>query len=240
MITIRRSSERGYADRGWLQSFHTFSFGDYFDPKFLGFGNLLVINEDYVAPTRGFATHSHNDMEIVSYVIEGELAHKDSMGNGTPGATQAGVIRPGDVQRMSAGTGVQHSEFNRLEDRTTHFLQIWLRPDQLDIPPSYEQKTFETASKRGRLCLVASSDGRHGSVTLHASASIHAGLFEANERATFSLAPERLGYVQVVRGEIKVGGQRLVAGDGAKIFDERHVLLSDGIDAEVLVFDLSL
>src|SRR4051794_11192605 len=176
MITVRKSNERGFADHGWLKSFHSFSFADYYDPDHMGFGNLRVINEDRIAPGTGFGTHGHRDMEIVSYVLEGELAHKDSMGTGQGGAGESGVIRPGDVQRMSAGTGVMHSEFNHAADRTTHFLQIWIVPSARGIAPGYEQKRFDDAAKRGKLALVASPDGRDGSVTIHADASIRAGL----------------------------------------------------------------
>ena len=238
MITIRRSASRGYADHGWLQSFHTFSFAGYMDPKHMGVGNLRVINEDRVAAGQGFGTHSHRDMEIVSYVLEGELAHKDSMGNGTPGAANSGVVRPGDVQRMSAGTGVRHSEENHSKDRTTHFLQIWIIPNRIGLPPSYEQKNFDEASKRGQLRLVASPDGRDGSVTIHANASIRAGLFDGLESASLELGAGRLSYVQVLRGEIDVNGQHLFAGDGATLVDEKVVELTSGQKAEVLVFEL--
>ena len=182
MISIRKSSERGHADHGWLKSFHSFSFADYHDARHMGFGNLRVINEDRIAPGTGFGTHGHRDMEIVSYVLAGELAHKDSMGNGAQGAAVSGVIRPGDVQRMSAGRGVMHSEFNHAPKDTTHFLQIWIEPDVRGIEPGYEQKHFDAASKRGNLRLVASPDGRDGSVTIHADASIYSGLFDGEEQ----------------------------------------------------------
>ena len=239
MISIRRSNERGHADHGWLESFHTFSFADYRDPAHMGFGNLRVINEDRVAPGEGFGTHSHRDMEIVSYVLEGELAHRDSMGNGDVGAVNSGVIRPGDVQRMSAGTGVRHSEFNHASDQTTHFLQVWILPDKSGIPPSYEQKHFGTDSKRGQLRLVAARDGRDGAVALHADASIRAGLFDRGESATLTIDAGRLAYVQVVRGQIEVNGQLLAQGDAAGFQDETIVSLKNGEDAEVLVFDLA-
>ena len=239
MISIRRSNERGHADHGWLKSFHTFSFADYRDPAHMGFGNLRVINEDRVAPGEGFGTHSHRDMEIVSYVLEGELAHRDSMGNGTAGGANSGVIRPGDVQRMSAGTGVSHSEFNHASDRTTHFLQVWILPDRFGIPPSYEQRHFDAESKRGQLRLVAASDGRDGAVTLHADASIRAGLFDPGESATLAIDAGRLAYLQVVRGQIEVNGHLLAQGDAAGFRNEALVSLKNGKQAEVLVFDLA-
>ncbi|MEO7009998.1 MAG: pirin family protein [Caldimonas sp.] len=238
MITLRKSSERGYADHGWLKSFHSFSFADYHDPKHMGFGNLRVVNEDRIAPGSGFGTHSHRDMEIVSYVLAGELAHKDSMGTGQAGATANGVIRPGDVQRMSAGRGVQHSEFNHAADATTHFLQIWIEPNVRGIDPSYEQHRFEAAEKRGRLRLVASPDGRDGSVTIHADASIYSGLVDGTERVVRPLDPLRRAYVQVVRGAVDVNGRRLDAGDAAALEHETELTLANGDDAEVLVFDL--
>ncbi len=240
MMAIRKSAERGYADHGWLKSFHSFSFADYLDPAHMGYGNLRVINEDRVAAGRGFGTHGHRDMEIVSYVLEGELAHKDSMGNGSGAqGAAAGVIRPGDVQRMSAGTGVQHSEFNHAAGQTTHFLQIWILPDQRGIAPGYEQKHFDAASKRGALRLVASPDGRDGSVTIHADAAIRAGLFDGDEHAALALDSRRLAYVHVVRGEIDVNGQRLRSGDAAKLSGEQQLELAGGQHAEVLVFDLA-
>ncbi len=205
----------------------------------MGFGNLRVINEDRIAPGTGFGTHGHRDMEIVSYVLDGELAHQDSMGNGRPGGAHAGVIRPGDVQRMSAGTGVLHSEFNHAQDRTTHFLQIWILPNRMGIAPGYEQKSFSEADKRGRLRLVASPDGRDGSVTIHADASIRAGLFEGGESTVLPIDPGRLAYLHVVRGEIVVNGHRLSAGDAAKFDGERELQLSQGHGAEVLAFDLA-
>jgi hypothetical protein len=239
MITIRPSADRGRADHGWLDSRHSFSFADYHDPRHMGFGNLRVINEDRIAPGTGFGTHGHRDMEIVSYVLDGELAHQDSMGNGRPGGAHAGVIRPGDVQRMSAGTGVLHSEFNHAQGRTTHFLQIWILPNRMGIAPGYEQKSFSEADKRGRLRLVASPDGRDGSVTIHADASIRAGLFEGGESTVLPIDPGRLAYLHVVRGEIVVNGHRLSAGDAAKFDGERELQLSQGHGAEVLAFDLA-
>jgi len=237
MITVRKSSERGAADHGWLKSRHSFSFADYHDPRHMGFGNLRVINEDRIAPGSGFGTHGHRDMEIVSYVLSGELAHRDSIGTGEPGSA-TGVIRPGDVQRMSAGRGVQHSEFNHAPDQTTHFLQIWIEPNVRGIAPSYEQKAFADGEKRGRLRLVASPDGAEGSVLIHADARLYAGLFDGGETFTLALDPTRKGYVHVVKGEVEVNGQKLSGGDAAKLEKESQVTLSAGRDAEVLVFDL--
>lgn len=239
MIALRPSQERGHAQHGWLDSFHSFSFADYHDPAHMGVGNLRVINEDRIAPGTGFGTHGHRDMEIVSYVLDGALAHKDSMGNGTAGGAHGGVIRPGDVQRMSAGTGVMHSEFNHSKDQTTHFLQIWLLPKHRGIEPGYEQKHFDAAAKRGRLALVASPDGREGSVTIHADASIRAGLFDGDERAELALDPARPGYVFLARGELRVNGQVLKAGDAARLDRETSLVLDQGRGAEVLVFDLA-
>ena len=240
MLTLRRSADRGYADHGWLKSFHSFSFADYHDPAHMGVGNLRVINEDRIAPGTGFGTHGHRDMEIVSYVLSGALAHKDSMGNGTAAGANAGVILPGDVQRMSAGTGVQHSEFNHAPDQTTHFLQIWCLPSQRGIQPGYEQKHFDSGSKRGRLVLVAAPDGAFGAVTIHADARLHAGLFDGAERAELALDPRRLAYVHLVRGSLHVNGQALQAGDAATLAAETSLVLDGGIDAEVLVFDLAV
>lgn len=231
MITLRRSAERGYADHGWLKSHHSFSFADYFDPSHMGWGNLRVINEDRVAPGTGFGTHGHRDMEIVSYVLEGALGHKDSLGHGA-------TIEPGDVQRMSAGTGIRHSEFNHASDRTTHFLQIWILPERRDLEPGYEQKHFPTETKRGALRLVAAPDGRDGAVRLNADAAIRAGLFDGDERAELALDPARLAYVHLVRGALEVNGRRLEAGDAAQIDGEPRLVLEHGRDAEVLVFDL--
>ena len=239
MITLRKSADRGLADHGWLKSFHSFSFADYYDPAHMGVGNLRVINEDRIAPGTGFGTHGHRDMEIVSYVLDGALAHKDSMGNGQAGGQNAGVIRPGDVQRMSAGTGVQHSEFNHSADRATHFLQIWIQPSQRGIAPGYEQKHFDDAAKRGRLALVASNDGRDGSVTIHADAALRAGLFDGAESAELELDPARLTYVHAVRGGLRVNGQVLAAGDALTLSGETRLLLDGGHSAEVLVFDLA-
>jgi len=239
MISVRRSDERGYADHGWLKSSHTFSFAGYHDPAHMGFGNLRVINEDRVAPGRGFGTHSHRDMEIVSYVLEGELAHQDSMGNGAPGARNSGVIRPGDVQRMSAGTGVTHSESNHAADQVTHFLQIWILPSRQGIRPGYEQKHFDALSKRGRLRLVVSPDGHEDSVTVNADARIFAGLFGAGEAAVFAIPSGRLAYLHVVRGTVDVNGRRLLAGDAAEFVNESEVSLAGTDECEVLLFDLA-
>jgi redox-sensitive bicupin YhaK (pirin superfamily) len=232
MITIRKSAERGHADHGWLNSKHSFSFADYYDPKRMGYGNLRVINEDRIAPGTGFGTHGHRDMEIISYVLEGALAHKDNLGNGA-------AILPGDVQRMSAGRGVLHSEQNHAPKDTTHFLQIWIEPSVRGIDPGYEQKHFSAADKRGRLRLVASPDAREGSVRLHADASLYAGLLDGAEAAQLPLAPPRKAYVHLVRGGLRVNGHDLVAGDAALIDGEALLNLSNGRDAEVLVFDLA-
>ena len=239
MITLRRSAERGHADHGWLQSHHSFSFADYHDPAHMGVGNLRVINDDVIAPGTGFGMHGHRDMEIVTYVLEGALAHKDSMGNGAPGGAHAGVIRPGDVQRMSAGTGVMHSEFNHEREGTTRLLQIWILPKERGIRPGYEQKHFAAAAKRGRLALVASPDGREGSVTIHADASMHAALLDGDERIERPLDPARIGYVFVARGSVQVNGQALAQGDAARLDGESRLVLEQGRGAELLVFDLA-
>lgn len=232
MLTLRKSQDRGYADHGWLESYHSFSFAGYYDPARMGWGNLRVINEDRVAPGAGFGKHGHRDMEIISYVLSGELAHRDSMGNVVG-------IPPGDVQRMSAGTGVQHSEFNHAEGQVTHFLQIWIEPDTTGIAPGYEQKTIPAAEKRGALRLVASRDGAQGSVTMHADAKLYAGLFDGSERAEVALDPARKGYVHLVRGTLDVNGHRLGAGDALLLDGESRITLANGADAEVLVFDLA-
>jgi redox-sensitive bicupin YhaK (pirin superfamily) len=231
MLTLRKSQDRGYADHGWLKSFHTFSFADYHDPAHMGFGNLRVINEDRIAPGTGFGTHGHRDMEIVSYVLDGAIGHKDSMGNSSS-------IVPGEVQRMSAGTGVRHSEHNHAADKTTHFLQIWILPDRQGIAPGYEQKAFSAADKRGALKLVASPDGRDGSVTIHADASMYAGLFDGTQRAELPLDSQRLAYVHVVRGRVDINGQTLAAGDAAQLCGESRLVIDQGHEAEVIVFDL--
>jgi redox-sensitive bicupin YhaK (pirin superfamily) len=231
MLQTRRAEERGFADHGWLRSYHSFSFADYFDPEHVEFGALRVINEDRVAPGKGFGTHAHRDMEIISYVLDGKLEHKDSIGTGS-------IIVPGDVQRMSAGTGVRHSEFNPSADQTVHFLQIWIQPSERGIPPGYEQKHFDAEAKRGRLRLVAAPDGREGSVTIHQDAYIYAGLFNAEERAVHALKPGRRAYVHVARGTIAVNGEALALGDAVMLTDEPAVTLEHGHAAEVLLFDL--
>jgi redox-sensitive bicupin YhaK (pirin superfamily) len=243
MITLRKASDRGHAQHGWLDSWHSFSFADYHDPAHMGVGNLRVINEDRIAPGTGFGTHGHRDMEIVSYVLDGALAHQDNMGNGKAASAEqgkaAGVIRPGDVQRMSAGTGVLHSEFNHSKDHGTHFLQIWILPRHRGIEPSYEQKHFDAASKRGRLQLVASPDGAEGSVTIHADASIRSALLDGDERIELPLHPGRLTYVHVARGTLQANGHALTAGDALTLSGEDLLSLAGGHDAELLVFDLA-
>lgn len=240
MITIRKSEDRGRsAHGGWLQSAHTFSFGDYFDPRHQGHGNLLVINDDTVAPGKGFGSHSHRDMEIVSYVLEGELAHKDSIGDGGAGTANSGIVRPGDVQRMSAGTGVVHSEFNNLDDKATHFLQIWIKPKFKGIAPGYEQKHYPAEQRRGKLVTIASPTGADDSVSMNADALIEAGLFDGSESLTKPLDTSRLAYVHLARGELTVNGNRLSGGDGMLLDDEPELRLERGNGAEVLVFNLS-
>ena len=231
MLTLRPSQDRGYADHGWLKSFHSFSFAGYYDAQHMGWGNLRVINEDRIAAGKGFGTHAHRDMEIISYVMEGEVAHKDSMGN-------VKTIPPGDVQRMSAGNGVQHSEYNHAPSES-HFLQIWIEPNVRGIPASYEQKTFAEATKRGTLRLVASPDGAQGSVTIHADAALYAGLFDGAEQINLPLDPQRKAYVHLVRGALEVNGHKLSTGDAALLNGESQLTLAAGNDAEVLVFDLA-
>jgi len=231
MIEIRRSHERGFADHGWLKSFHSFSFAEYFDPQHVEFGPLRVINEDRVVPGAGFGTHAHRDMEIISYVLEGALEHKDSMGNGS-------IIRPGDVQRMSAGSGVTHSEFNPSSNEGVHFLQIWIQPDRRGIAPGYEEKKFPVEEKRGRLRLIASPDRAQGSVLIHQDARVYAGLFDGAESATLPIAAGRRVYVHVARGSVKANDTVLQAGDAMKATGVRSLTLQDGHDAEALVFDL--
>lgn len=233
MLQIRKSNTRGQANHGWLNSQHTFSFANYYDPRYTSFGPLRVINEDKVIGGQGFGTHSHSNMEIVSYVLGGALEHKDSMGTGS-------VLRYGDVQRMSAGSGVSHSEFNHSAEETVHFLQIWLFPEVEGIPPSYEETHFTPESKRGQLRLIVSEDGRDGSLKIHQNARIYAGLFDGDEQARLELAPGRGSYVQVARGQVKVNGITLDTGDALQIRDEAQVTVENGRDAEVLVFDLPL
>lgn len=231
MMTLRPSAERGHADHGWLQSAHSFSFADYFDPAHMGFGNLRVINEDYIRQGGGFGMHSHQNMEIVTYVLQGALAHKDSMGNGEQ-------ILPGDVQRMSAGRGVAHSEINSAAG-TTHLLQIWILPNQVGIDPGYEQKRFEPQEKRGKLRLIVSPNGRDGSLRMHADASIYAGLLDGDERAELPLDAARPYYVHVALGALTVNGQRLNKGDALKLHGQTQLVLSEGQNADVLVFELA-
>jgi len=232
MLQVRKSNERGYADHGWLKSFHTFSFADYHDPEHMGFGSLRVINDDRVQPDKGFGTHSHRDMEIITYILEGALAHKDSMGNGS-------TIVSGDVQRMSAGKGIMHSEFNASPSELVHLLQIWIEPNVTGIRPSYEEKHFDAASKRGRLRLIASSDARDGSVLIHQDASVYAALLDGAERISHKLAPARKAYVHVARGKLTVNGQKLEAGDALKVTGVAEMVFENGEQAEVILFDLA-
>ena len=232
MIAIRRAEDRGHADHGWLNTYHTFSFADYYDPAHMGFRGLRVINEDRVQPAQGFGTHPHRDMEIISYVLEGGLEHRDSMGNGS-------IIKPGEVQRMSAGSGVTHSEFNASSEELVHFLQIWLLPSQRGIQPGYEQKTMDRRDQAGRLRLVASPDGRDGSVTIHADANLYAGLFDKGASGNLDLPKGRHAWIHVARGQARINGNDLGAGDGVALTDEPDVRI-EGIEAcEVLVFDLA-
>jgi hypothetical protein len=228
---MRRANDRGRADFGWLDSRHTFSFGDYYDPEHMGFGPLRVINEDRVQPGKGFGKHSHRDMEIISYVLVGALEHKDSLGTGS-------VIRPGDVQRMSAGTGVQHSEFNHSQSELVHFLQIWIVPDRQGLQPGYAEKKFPEAEKRGRLKLVVSGDGRDGSIPIHQDADLYATLLNEGDTVNHGFAPDRNGWIQVARGEVNVNGTALSAGDGAAVVNEDRLSIRCTADAEVLLFDM--
>lgn len=235
MITLRKSCQRGYADHGWLKSYHSFSFADYHDPRHMGWGVLRVINEDRVAPGTGFGTHGHRDMEIISVVLDGELAHQDSMGNGT-------TILPGEVQRMTAGSGVRHSEFNHAASATTHFLQIWILPSATGLAPGYEQRRFDPAAQRGRLQLVAAPEGRTAgsdAIALHADARLWIGRFDGPEQAELTLDPARKAYVHLARGALVVNDQPLQAGDALALQDEATLRLRQGSHAEVLVFDLA-
>jgi quercetin 2,3-dioxygenase len=232
MITLRRAEDRGHANHGWLDSHHSFSFADYYDPAHMGFGALRVINDDRVQPGMGFGTHGHRDMEIISYVLDGELEHRDSMGNGS-------IIVPGDVQRMSAGRGVQHSEYNPSRTAGVHFLQIWIQPAVKGIAPGYEQKQFSAVEKRGRLRLIASPDGADGSVTIHQDARVYATLLDGGDAVELTLPPDRRAYVHVARGAVRINGTELATGDAAKITDESTIVLDRAEEAEVLVFDLA-
>ena len=232
MITLRLSGDRGHANHGWLDSFHSFSFADYYDAEQMGFGPLRVINEDRVRPGMGFGTHGHRDMEIISYVLEGQLSHKDNIGNGS-------VITPGDVQRMSAGRGVMHSEFNPSQSEAAHFLQIWIEPSVRGIPASYEQSRVEAEAKRGRLALIAGPEGSGAAVTIHQDARIYSVLLDGDESVTHALAPGRRAYVHVARGSVELDGVPLSAGDAARIEDVAQITLGKGAGAEVLVFELN-
>jgi redox-sensitive bicupin YhaK (pirin superfamily) len=231
MKVVRRSADRGHADHGWLKSYHSFSFADYFDEDHVEFGPLRVLNEDRVIGGQGFGTHGHRNMEIISYVLEGELTHQDSIGTRS-------TIRPGDVQRMSAGTGVRHSEFNGSQTNKLHFLQIWIKPAAADIPPSYEEKHFAATDKRGRLRLIASPDGEEGSVLVHQDVRVYSGLFDAGESARLELAPGRRAYIHIARGMVHANGVELNAGDALRLVDENVVEIAQGAKAEVLLFDL--
>ena len=232
MHQIRRAAERGHADHGWLKTYHSFSFADYYDPAHMGFASLRVINDDTIAPGTGFGTHGHRDMEIITYILDGELEHKDSMGTGS-------VIRPGDVQRMSAGSGVQHSEFNPSATAGTHLLQIWIQPNVAGVRPSYEQKHFDKVSRSGRLCLVASADGREGAVIIHQDADVYAGILDGGPVLEHALRAGRHAYVHVTRGAVTVNGERLSGGDALKISGDPAVTLADAASAEILLFDLA-
>ena len=232
MITIRKAAERGHFDHGWLNTYHTFSFAEYHDPAHMGFRALRVINEDRVQPGRGFPTHAHNDMEILTYILEGALEHKDSMGNGS-------IIRPGEVQRMSAGTGVRHSEYNHSKSALVHFLQIWILPERRGIAPGYEQKEFSDADTRNRLRVIASGDSRDGSVTIHQDADVYLARLDGGKEVIHQLRPQRYGWVQVARGEVLLNGERLTAGDGAAATGEGALTIRTERPAEVLLFDLA-
>ena len=234
MITIRPQDQRGVANFGWLDSRHSFSFGHYYDPKHMGFASLRVINEDKVIPAKGFGTHGHQDMEIISYVLGGELEHRDSMGNGS-------IIRPGDVQRMSAGTGVRHSEFNASNANPVHFLQIWIMPDTQGLEPSYEEKHFSPEGRKGKLALVGSPDGRNNSITIHQDVNLYLGSFDEGDRLTYKIDDSRAVWLQVARGEVKLNEQLLQAGDGAAISDEAKIAIAgNSSNSEILLFDMAL
>ena len=232
MITLRESRERGHFDHGWLNTYHTFSFDQYYDPRYMGFRTLRVINEDFVAPGRGFPMHAHRDMEIITYILEGALQHEDSMGNGS-------IIRPGDVQKMTAGTGVRHSEKNASKEESVHLLQIWILPDTVDLEPGYEQKAFAEDERRGVLRLIASSDGRDGSVTVRQDVSLFASILDAGERVKYDMDQTRYGWIQVARGAIDVNGQRAAQGDGAIAIGESSLDITADESAELLLFDLA-
>ncbi len=231
MLAIRPADDRGLANLGWLNSRHTFSFGHYYDPQFMGFGPLRVINEDRVKPSQGFGTHGHSDMEIISYVLDGALEHKDSLGTGS-------IIRPGDVQRMTAGTGVRHSEYNASDSEPVHFLQIWIIPEKDGLEPSYEQKTYSDEEKRGRLRLVGSRDGRDGSVTIHQDVDLYASLLTSGDKVTYELGEGRNGWVQVARGSVRLDDNELSPGDGVALKGDRSLTLEGVDDAEILLFDM--
>lgn len=230
MITIRKSQERGHANHGWLDSYHSFSFANYYDPNYMGFKSLRVINEDKVQPTRGFGTHPHRDMEIITYVLEGSLEHKDSIGNGS-------IIRPGDVQKMSAGTGILHSEYNPSESEWVHLLQIWIVPNQRNLQPSYEQKNYSVEEKQNQLRLIASPDGKDNSVTVYQDMNLYASVLEAGNNVSYELLPNRQGWVQVIRGNLQLNDVILEAGDGAAIVDESYVKMVAKDSSELLFFD---
>lgn len=232
MITVRKAEERGHANHGWLDTYHTFSFANYYDPKHMGFRALRVINEDRVNPTAGFGTHGHKDMEIITYVLDGALEHKDSIGTGS-------VIKPGEVQRMSAGTGIMHSEFNHSQTEPVHLLQIWILPDTKGLPPSYEQREFQVTKNPGNLQLVAAKDGREGAVTVHQDVELYAAVLEPNQQVSYALKPERHAWIQVARGGINLNGLSLKKGDGVAISDETNVVIEAMTDAEFLLFDLA-
>ncbi len=232
MITVRKSSDRGHANHGWLDTYHTFSFANYYDPDYMGFRSLRVINEDRVQPGAGFGTHPHHDMEIITYVLEGALEHKDSMGNGS-------VMRPGDVQRMSAGTGVTHSEYNHSAEESVHLLQIWIMPNRRGVEPGYEQKSYSREERTNTLRLIASPDGRDGSVAIHQDAELYGTVLEKGQSVSHNLASERYGWVQVARGKVSINGTELEQGDGAAISGEEHLEIVGNEMAEVLLFDLA-